>query len=68
MAPARAGPDRQPGWRVYAPYGLSDLFGLVLRPNPVLAPRQVYAAKVARWTRQWPELSALRWPEWPAAS
>jgi hypothetical protein len=55
-------------WRVFAPYGLSDLFGLVLRPNPVLAPRQVYEAKVARWTGQWPELSALPWPGRPAAS
>jgi hypothetical protein len=49
-------------WRVFAPYGLSDLFGLVLRPNPALAPRQVYEAKVARWTRQWPELTVLPWP------
>jgi uncharacterized protein len=49
-------------WRVYAPYGLSDLFGLVVRPNPVLAPRHVYEAKVTRWTRQWPELTALPWP------
>ena len=51
-------------WRVFAPYGLSDLFGLVLRPNPALAPRQVYEAKVARWTGQWPELTALPWPRW----
>jgi len=28
----------------------------------VLAPRHVYEAKVARWTRQWPELTALPWP------
>ena len=33
-----------------------------LRPNPVLAPRHVYEAKVARWTRQWPALTALPWP------
>src|SRR3954471_13889300 len=25
-------------WRVYAPHGLSDVFSLVVRPNPVLAP------------------------------
>lgn len=31
----------EPGgeWRVYAPHGLSDVFNLVGRPNPVLAPR-----------------------------
>jgi hypothetical protein len=54
----------QPGgrWRVYAPHGLSDVFNLVVRPNPVLAPRSVYQAKTARWRRQWPSLTVLPWP------
>ena len=49
-------------WRIYAPHGLADVFNLVVRPNPVLAPRAVYEAKVARWSRQWPELTILPWP------
>ncbi|MCI3271445.1 nucleotidyltransferase family protein [Streptomyces sp. 7R015] len=49
-------------WRVYAPHGLSDVFNLVVRPNPVLAPRSVYEAKTARWRREWPELTVLEWP------
>jgi hypothetical protein len=49
-------------WRVYAPHGLADVFNLVLRPNPVLAPRSVYEAKAARWRTQWPELTVLPWP------
>jgi uncharacterized protein len=49
-------------WRVYAPHGLSDVFGLVVRPNPVLAPRFVYESKVARWREKWPELTVLEWP------
>jgi uncharacterized protein len=49
-------------WRIYAPRGLSDVFNLVVRPNPVLAPRHVYQAKVTRWQRQWPALSVLPWP------
>lgn len=32
-------------WRVYAPHGLSDVFNLVVRPNPMLAPRSVYETK-----------------------
>lgn len=48
--------------RVYAPYGLSDIFDMVVRPNPVLASREVYEAKTARWVRQWPELTILPWP------
>ena len=53
-------------WRIYAPYGLADMFNLVVRPNPVLAPRQVYQAKAARWRQQWPGLTVLPWPEPPA--
>ncbi|WP_164411018.1 nucleotidyltransferase family protein [Streptomyces salinarius] len=54
--------DSDGRWRVYAPHGLSDVFGLVVRPNPVLAPRAVYEAKAAHWRRQWPELTVLDWP------
>jgi len=49
-------------WRLYAPYGMSDIFNMVVRPNPVLAPRHVYEAKAARWQRQWPSLTVLPWP------
>ena len=49
-------------WRIYAPYGLSDVFNLVIRPNPVLATRDVYDAKTARWTGQWPGLTVFPWP------
>ncbi|MGC9669589.1 nucleotidyltransferase family protein [Planosporangium sp. 12N6] len=54
------------GWRVYAPHGLSDVFNLVVRPNPVLAPREVYQTKSSRWQQQWPELTVLDWPAAPA--
>lgn len=49
-------------WRIYAPHGFADVFNLVVRPNPVLAPRQVYQAKTERWHRQWPSLTVLPWP------
>ena len=49
-------------WRVYAPHGLSDVFDLVVRPNPVLAPRQVYETKTSRWRQRWPALTVLPWP------
>lgn len=54
----------QPGgrWRIYAPHGLADVFNLVVRPNPALAPRDVYQAKTTRWQRQWPSLTVLPWP------
>jgi hypothetical protein len=49
-------------WQVYAPHGLADVFNLVVRPNPVLAPAHVYATKTARWQSQWPTLQVLPWP------
>jgi hypothetical protein len=49
-------------WHVYAPHGLADVFTLVLRPNPVLAPRDVYETKARRWREAWPELTVLPWP------
>jgi hypothetical protein len=56
----RAEPGRP--WRIYVPHGLADVFNLVVRPNPVLAPRSVYEAKAKRWRRQWPALTVLPWP------
>lgn len=49
-------------WRVYAPHGLSDVFNLVVRPNPIQAPRHVYKTKTDRWRQQWPTLTVLPWP------
>jgi uncharacterized protein len=49
-------------WRVYAPHGLSDVFNLVVRPNPLLAPQSVYESKAKRWRKHWPELTVLGWP------
>jgi uncharacterized protein len=49
------------GLSIAAPYGLSDLFGLVVRPNKVQITRAVYEAKVTRWRRLWPDLTILDW-------
>ncbi|CAA9474469.1 MAG: FIG00995295: hypothetical protein [uncultured Solirubrobacteraceae bacterium] len=51
------------GLEIFAPYGFADVFSMRTRPNPVLAPRWVYEAKVARWRAEWPELDVLPWPE-----
>jgi uncharacterized protein len=48
--------------RVYAPHGFHDLFALIIRPNPILAPREVYEAKTARWREEWSSLTILPWP------
>lgn len=51
------------GLIVFAPFGFSDLFSMTTKPNPVLAPRDVYETKLARWRSEWPRLRALPWPD-----
>ena len=48
---------------VFAPFGLTDLFGLVVRANRVQITRAIYERKVARWSRCWPNLAVLPWAE-----
>lgn len=54
--------ERDERWRIYAPHGLADVFNLLVRPNPVQAPRHVYETKTTRWRQQWPALTVLPWP------
>jgi uncharacterized protein len=44
-----------------APFGLDDLFGLVVRPNKRQITRAVYEAKTQRWRSLWPGLTILPW-------
>jgi uncharacterized protein len=46
---------------VCAPFGLSDLYSLTVRPNRALIDEVVYREKTTRWRRQWPRLSVLPW-------
>lgn len=46
-------------WQFCAPFGFGDLLSLVVRPNRVLAPRQVYEQKSRRWLQCWPDLKVL---------
>lgn len=46
----------------YAPHGYADLFAMRVRPNPRLAPREVYEAKALRWRQEWPGLVVDPWP------
>jgi uncharacterized protein len=46
-----------------APFGLDDLFDLVVRPNNRQITRAIYEAKVDRWRSSWPRLTFLPWEE-----
>ena len=57
--------------RVYAPFGLSDLFSMIVRPNKKQVEyfptgdestsRDVYNAKAQKWARVWPKLVVIPW-------
>lgn len=46
---------------VYAPFGLGDVLGSVVRPNKRQVTREIYERKVERWTRIWPHLKVVDW-------
>jgi len=44
---------------VFAPYGLSDLFAMILRPNYPSVIDLEFKKKVKKWTAKWPELKVI---------
>ncbi len=52
---------RADGLHVFAPYGLSDLLGLIVRPNKKQITRSIYEAKVEKWLARWPGLRVVDW-------
>jgi len=48
---------------ICAPFGLSDLLGLIVRPNRRQITRAIYEAKVDRWRRCWPRLTIMAWDD-----
>jgi hypothetical protein len=48
---------------VFAPFGLEDIFGLIVRPNYALANKATHDRKASRVKAIWPELTILPWQE-----
>jgi hypothetical protein len=46
---------------VYAPYGLNDLFSMIVRPNKLQITEETYMGKVNRWKACWPNLRIIPW-------
>jgi hypothetical protein len=44
---------------VFAPFGLDDLFAMVMRPNPAFRHRATFEAKAARVRTVWPEVTVI---------
>jgi hypothetical protein len=52
---------RADGLHVFSPYGLSDLLGLIVRPNKKQITQPIYDAKVKKWLGRWPGLRVVPW-------
>ena len=46
---------------IVAPFGLDDVFHMVIRPNPVIDNAASYEAKAARAKGVWPEVVVIPW-------
>jgi len=46
---------------VYAPYGLNDLFGMIVRANKTQITEDIYREKTRKWVSRWPELTVIPW-------
>jgi hypothetical protein len=51
------------GLELYAPYGISDLLGGIVRPNKKQITPDIYSRKVDRWSAVWPRLTVVDWDE-----
>ncbi|WP_353094627.1 nucleotidyltransferase family protein [Tissierella praeacuta] len=47
--------------KVYAPFGLNDLFGKIVRANKSQINKQIYEDKVSSWLKKWPDLKIIPW-------
>ncbi len=48
-------------FKVYAPFGLNDLFGKIVRANKAQITKQIYENKVSSWLDKWPDLIVMPW-------
>ena len=46
---------------VYAPYGLEDIFGMIIRPVKKDFSKEMYDERAKRWMRKWPMLKKFEW-------
>ena len=47
--------------KIYAPFGLNDLFGMVVRANKAQITEEIYMQKVKKWKQKWSALTIIPW-------
>ena len=46
---------------VYAPFGLNDMFGKIVRANKAQITADIYHKKATKWSKRWPDLTIVPW-------
>jgi hypothetical protein len=46
---------------IYAPFDLSDLLSMIVRPNKTQITEEIYQKKIERWSKVWPKLTIIPW-------
>lgn len=47
--------------KVFAPFGLNDLYNGIIRPNKALISKEIYDEKASKWHKKWPETKIIEW-------
>jgi len=47
--------------KVYAPFGLNDLFSMVVRANKAQITEEIYLRKIKKWRESWPGIAVIPW-------
>ncbi|BCJ96942.1 hypothetical protein acsn021_45110 [Anaerocolumna cellulosilytica] len=47
--------------QVYAPFGLNDMFGQIIRANKTQITKDTYVSKCQKWKKKWPALKIIDW-------
>lgn len=50
-------------FEAFAPFGLSDMFALIVRPNKKQVTKDIYMEKATRWKSTWPKLRVVLWDD-----
>jgi len=46
---------------VYAPFGLNDMFGQIIRANKAQITKETYLQKCEKWSKKWSSLKIIKW-------
>jgi len=49
------------GLCIHAPFGLDDIFGMVVRANKAQITKKIYEDKVKKWIELWPKITVIPW-------